>query len=227
MKNKFISIIFILFILGCNLENKKDTKNITNDNPIVCFGDSLTFGYGIGTENSYPSVLQNKVNVEVVNSGISGDNTTGALNRVVEDVVDRDPIIAIIEFGANDLFNKTDPLVVKNNLIKIIDKIKTDDNEIFLVRFFTKEMELNTTHIAGYKLTIDDKALIAKYYNIYDEIAKEKDIYLIDNFWDGVWGKDNMILFDGVHPNINGTKVIAENVYKSISHVLDSYNLHK
>lgn len=222
MKNKLLSIFIILLILGCNLDSSKESKTI--DKPIVCFGDSLTFGYGIGTDNSYPSILKNKVNVKVVNSGISGDDTENALERVTEDVVNNDPIISIIEFGANDLFKKTDPLVVKSNLINIIDEIKKDDNEIFLVRFFTKEMAQNTTHIAGYELTEDDKALIADYYNIYDEIAKEKDIHLINNFWDNVWGDQNMMLIDGVHPNINGAKVIAENVYQSISPILDNYN---
>lgn len=224
MKHKLFSILFLMLMFSCNLDTNRETENIIYDNTIVCFGDSLTSGYGIGIENSYPSILQEKVNAPVVNSGISGNSTTNALNRVISDVVDKDPLITIIEFGANDLYLKTDPAIVKSNLIKMIDLIKTENNEIFLVRFFNQEMAQNTTEIAGIEITEEYKALISDYYNIYDEIAQEKNIYIIDNFWDEVWGNEYMF-YDEVHPNKQGAEIIATNIYNAITPVLEKFKI--
>ena len=116
--------------------------NITADSTIVCLGDSLTYGDGADSPpaESYPWWLQDMVDLEVVNSGESGNTSGDALARVQEDVLDHNPVIVIVELGANDYLNDLDPETTLDNLEAIINSCRASGAVVFLCRFFSDEM---------------------------------------------------------------------------------------
>ena len=88
-----------------------------NRKKIVCIGDSLTAGYGVETYQRWSNLLSSALNIEVINSGISGDTTAGMLARLYESTIKHKPNYMIITGGTNDLaFNLPDNLIIANLL---------------------------------------------------------------------------------------------------------------
>jgi acyl-CoA thioesterase-1 len=193
---------------------------------VVCLGDSLTAGYGAtipGVDDktkSYPAYLQKKINIPVVNAGVTGDTTSQALARIDADVLIEKPRIVIIELGANDLF-KLVPWTTKANLQRIIDLVNSGNRKIYIAKFYTEAVartmadELNIDYS---KLAI----LIAQYDEMFEDLAASNNIELIDHIWDGVWG---IHMSDQIHPNAKGYELMADNYYKAMEPYLRENNL--
>ena len=191
------------------------------EKPIVCFGDSLTEGYGAGgigrvdRSRSYPAFLQRNVSMPVVNAGISGDTTAGALARLESDVLSKDPQMVIILLGANDFFQRRPMAQAKANLQEIIDRTRKEDRIIYLVSFLgDSDWETSILNsIAGIFLT-DYSALLPQYRRMFDELISENsDLRFIPNIWTGVWGTH---MSDLIHPNASGYERIAQIIYEAI-----------
>ena len=95
-----LSLVFIILILnGCG---KVEIRNSwTKGKNIMCFGDSLPFGYGAKAGGDYPTTLASLTKIPVINAGVNGDTTYQALDRFEADVLSKDPCLVIVEFGAN------------------------------------------------------------------------------------------------------------------------------
>ena len=103
---------------------------------IVAFGDSLTAGYGLNPEDSYPSLLQKKLaadgfNYKVVNAGISGDTSAGGVRRI-DWSLEGDVKIVILELGANDILRGQPIAEMKKNLSMIIARAKAHGAKVLL-----------------------------------------------------------------------------------------------
>ncbi len=87
------NLLLMTFLTGCA---KREIKNIDSKGKnIVCFGDSVTFGYGAEPGGDYPSALTKMISIPVINAGIDGDTSTEALKRIKFDVLGRDPLLVI------------------------------------------------------------------------------------------------------------------------------------
>jgi acyl-CoA thioesterase-1 len=232
IKRKRIISFFILFLaisfsfIGC------DNGAISNsqDKTLVCLGNSLTAGYGAtapGVDDrskSYPAYLQDKVNISVVNAGISGNTTSQGLSRVDTDVLSKNPQIVIIELGANDLFQGIPITNTRDNLQKIINKINNGDRKIYLAKFYTDEIArtmANNSGIINYGL---QTVLINQYDNMFNTLSSLNNIVLIDNIWDNVWG---IHMSDSVHPNATGYEIMANNYFEILRPYLRDNDLLK
>ena len=228
MKNKILYTVIILvltlsFLLtSCN--NEIEEKGTT----IVCLGDSLTAGYGATTpgvddkSKSYPFFLQSKVNLPVVNAGVSGDTSAHGLARVNKDVLSHDPQIVIILLGANDFFsnllNPTPVVTTKNNLLEIIKKVNNGIREIYLVKFYTPAvaLELGSSNGIPNELVQD---LINQYDAMFNSLASEKNVTLIEDIWSGIYG---VHMSDQVHPNAAGYEIMANLIFNAMEPYLKS-----
>ena len=99
-KNKIITILFCCFTaLLLSACAKTEVKNVgSKGKNIICFGDSLTFGYGANLQEDFQSLLAKMTDRPVINAGIDGDTTFTALNRLQSDVLSKDPYLVILEF---------------------------------------------------------------------------------------------------------------------------------
>src|SRR5687768_10343541 len=114
-----VAALFVLwprFPAVTNLDSRGST--------IVAFGDSLTSGHGAGPGEDYPSRLSERIGLPIVNAGISGDTTEGALARVDQDVLSQNPRIVIVGLGGNDLIRRVPLASTEANLRAIIRKVQ-------------------------------------------------------------------------------------------------------
>ena len=179
---------------------------------IIFFGDSLTAGYGLATAQAFPAIVGRKINsdgfnYEVVNAGLSGETTAGGLSRV-DWILQKKTDIFILELGANDALRGLPLDQTKANLQAIIDKVKTKyPNAILVIVGMMAPPNL------GEKYT-------AKFSRIFDELSKENKAALIPFLLSGVAGNKDLNLSDGIHPNIEGHKIVANNVLKVLNSLL-------
>ena len=179
---------------------------------IVAFGDSLTAGYGLQPTESYPSLLQKLVDAdgfkyEVVNAGVSGDTSAGGVRRIDWSLDAGDVRFVILELGANDFLRGQPVSDTKKNLTAIIEPSKSRGARVLLAGMYT-------TTDAGreYERQIDEA---------FKSLAKEQGVTLIPFFLEGVAGKSELNQQDGIHPNPEGTRLVAANVYRYLKPMLE------
>jgi len=172
-------------------------KNVySKGKSIVCFGDSITFGYGADPGGDYCSALAKMTTFEVINAGIDGDTTTEALKRIDSDVLSRDPLLVIVEFGGNDFLRKVPEEVTLNNMREMIDKI----------------------HAKGAMVAVVDISagmLLKQYYGAFRNLTREKDAIFIPRLLSGIITNPSL-KSDFIHPNSAGYNVIAHRIYRII-----------
>jgi acyl-CoA thioesterase-1 len=220
-----IGILIAVFFSGCDTGTADTGEGTT----LVCFGDSLTAGYGASVPKiddrtkSYPAYLQNKVNIPVINAGVSGDTTAQALARINRDVLSKNPRIVIIELGANDVLWGIPLQTTENNLRRIINLINNGRRKIYITKFYTEEAARELANIIG----IGDFLLqtrITQYDKMFDTLAASDNVELIDDIWKEIWG---IHMSDRVHPNARGYEIMADNYYNAIKPYLEANNLLK
>ncbi|ASV29042.1 arylesterase [Maribacter cobaltidurans] len=217
---KFSYFLAFFLLLGCGEDPKqsksgsensevpaesKEEKKITDDQVILFFGNSLTAAYGLETEQGFPNLIQKRIdslglNYKVINSGLSGETTSGGLNRL-DWVLNQDVDIFVLELGANDGLRGIPLGKTKENLQKIIDAVL--------------EKNKNTTIILAGMQIPPNMGLdyTAEFRNMYPDLAKNNDIHIIPFLLDGVAGEPDLNLEDGIHPTAEGQKIVAENVW--------------
>ncbi|MDA7868488.1 arylesterase [Akkermansiaceae bacterium] len=173
---------------------------------IVILGDSITAGYGLDPRESYPAVLQKKIDQAklpfvVANAGVSGDTSAGGLRRVAW-AMTKGADILVIALGGNDGLRGISPAETKKNLLGIISKARTRNPKI---QIFIAGMQMPDN--MGPEFT-------ERFKTLFPAVAKESKSTLIPFLIEGVGGDERLNQADGIHPTAEGQKIIAENVWK-------------
>ncbi len=173
---------------------------------ILFFGDSLTAGYGLDEDASFPSLIQDRIDslrldYTVINGGLSGETSAGGKGRI--DWVLKNPIdIFVLELGANDVLRGLNLKETDQNLRAILDTVRSKHPDIPLL-------------IAGMQAPPNMGAqYIRQFENIFISIAKDYQAGLIPFLLEGVAGIRELNLPDGKHPNKKGQHIVKENVWK-------------
>jgi acyl-CoA thioesterase-1 len=170
---------------------------------IVALGDSLTSGRGIGQKLAYPAVLQERLtesgyDYEVVNAGVSGDTTAGALRRVQE-ALDGDVQVLILALGANDGLRGVRVEQLTSNLSRIIEEAQRRDIRVVLVG-----MDALPLHGWAYSVA---------FHRAYEELAARYHLPLVPFVLLNVMTDPTLMQRDRVHPNEAGARAIAEIIW--------------
>jgi acyl-CoA thioesterase-1 len=177
---------------------------------ILCFGDSLTAGYGTEPGEAYPDDLQRLLDAQgyryrVLNSGISGNTTKDGLDRI-DRVLAHHPAIVVVEFGGNDGLRGLPLEQTKANLSTIIDQLQHAGA---------------TVALAGITLPPDyGKDYIAKLNAIYPALAKQYHVRLLPFLLQDVYGTPGDMQDDQTHATAKGNQQVALNVEKLIMPLL-------
>ena len=222
MKPFLLSLIFLgsLSVAACR-EQPRPISPATPPTPaspsesvpkIVAFGDSLTAGLGLSPPESYPALLQKRLDAEglryeVVNAGVSGDTTAGGLRRV-DWALEGDVRVVILELGANDILPGQSIEEMKKNLERIIERIKARGVGVLLAG-----MEAPTNSGREYGKAVHDA---------FESLAREQRVAFMPFFLEGVAGVPSLNQGDGIHPNAEGTRLVAETVYGSLRPVIQA-----
>jgi len=169
---------------------------------VVCFGDSLTAGYGSDEGQSYPDFLQKDLendgfHYRVVNEGVSGNTTKDGVDRVAG-VVRMKPALVVLEFGGNDGLRGFKVETTRTNLSTMIMALKKSGAKVV---------------IAGMTLPPDYGPDYVKAFTAsYPVLGRKYDLPVIPFLLKDAYGVDGMIQADGIHATDRGNEVVARNV---------------
>ena len=192
------NVLLVLTLLCCILNTA--ALAAPNQPRILALGDSLTAGYGLSQSDSFPAQLTRKlqgakVAATIVNAGVSGDTTSGALQRL-DWLMDGPYDLAIVELGANDALRAVDPALTRKNLDHIVTKLKALGIPVLL---------------AGMKAPRNLGPDYARRFDqIFPDLAQKHDLHFYPFFLDGIAANPAFNLEDGMHPNAKGVAIIAE-----------------
>ena len=177
---------------------------------IVAFGDSLTAGYGVAPEESYPALLGARLRAEglpyrVVNAGVSGDTTAGGLRRV-DWALKLKPEIALVELGANDALRGQDLETTRANLDAIVARFEAGGARVLLLG-----MRLPPNYGGRYA---------AAFERVYTDVARDRKVPLMPFFLDGVGAVGRLNQPDGIHPTAEGYRLIVERLWSHLKPLL-------
>ena len=197
--NYIIKLNFTIFFFLSILVNTAYSKTFK----VIVFGDSLIAGYGLLKEDGFVNQLQNKINyskinLELTNSGVSGETSTGLLNRfkwVLEEEYDA----VIISIGANDALRGINPIITYRNIENILIYLKK--NKI-------------PTMLIGMKAPSNlGKEYVNEFNAIYPNLSKKYDVIFYPFFLKDVALEPSFNQKDMIHPNKNGVIKIIENIF--------------
>ena len=179
---------------------------------VLFLGDSITAGYGLDISQAFPAQIQNKIdakgwNFKVVNAGQSGDTSAGGLGRIDWLLKNRIDIL-ILELGANDGLRGLSIDEMKKNLQAIIDRTKKRYPDAKII-------------IAGMKVPPNmGRDYGRRFEAAFADVAKKNHTAFIPFVLEGVGGKRELNLSDGMHPTAKGHEIVADNVWKVLEPVL-------
>lgn len=188
---------------------------VPSTDPVVVFlGTSLTAGMGVQLAESYPSVLRAMADsaglpFRLLNAGVSGETSAGGLRRL--DWALRDPVdVLFVELGANDGLRGQDPAAMAENLTEIVRRTRSryPDAEVLLARM---EAPPNL-----------GEAYTTAFRAVYPAVAEAEGARLVPFLLDGVAGVPELNQPDRIHPNPEGHRRTAENVWPHLETVLRS-----
>lgn len=234
MKRNWISLLSLLFLIACSSkqndskqEVSKDEKvqpNLEEENKVaenselktvIFFGNSLSAGYGLDEPDKYsfPALIQKKINEKglpynVVNAGLSGETTAAGLNRI-DWILKQHVDVFVLELGGNDGLRGIPTTESYKNLQGIIDKVKSKNPEVKII-------------LAGMEAPPNmGNDYTSAFRNMYPELADKNQVSLIPFLLDKVGGEADLNQSDGIHPNVDGHAIVADNVWEILEGVLE------
>jgi acyl-CoA thioesterase-1 len=228
-----IGIIGTLLALGCNEAGSPQTTaraqqelattqasdstaaaTPADSTPAILFvGTSLTAGFGLPSpEQAFPALIQKKLDsagyhVRVLNAGVSGETSAGGLHKA-DWLLERPFRILVLELGANDGLRGLDVNALKDNLQQFIDKAhaKYPDARIVVVG-------MEAPPNLGPRYT-------RQFHDAFREVAAKNHTALVPFLLEGVGGKSELNQDDGIHPNPEGHRILADNVWKTLEPIV-------
>jgi acyl-CoA thioesterase-1 len=172
---------------------------------VVAFGDSLFAGYGLSQDEGFAPALQRALEgqglkAQVVNAGVSGETTAGGRERLTFtlDGLPRKPDLVIVGLGGNDMLRGLDPAQTRANLDAILTELKARGI---------------ATMLTGMLVSPNMGPDYASAFNpIYPDLAKKFGLPLYPFFLQGVVGRRDLQLPDGIHPNAQGIKAVVQRI---------------
>ena len=175
---------------------------------ILVFGDSLSAGYGIPVEKSWPVLLQQELNASdyrVMNASVSGETTQGGRQRIAQALLRHRPAVVILELGANDGLRGYTISDIETNLNKLILDIKRSGASVLLVG-----MRLPPNY---------GKAYVTQFEEMYAHLAKTRRVRLLPFLLEGV--PPQQFQPDNLHPTAAAQLQLMQNVLKELKPLLD------
>jgi acyl-CoA thioesterase-1 len=179
---------------------------------IVVLGDSLTAGLGLSPAESYPTLLQQKLDAggfhyDVVNAGVSGDTSAGGLSRL-DWALDGDVRVLIVALGGNDALRALPADELKQNLSRIIERAQTRHIGVLLAG-----MEAPRNFGRDY---------IVAFHQVYPALASQYQVPLVPFLLDGVAANPALNQRDGIHPTAEGARLVADNVWTALTPLVEA-----
>lgn len=209
----FLGLVVLLLLSACGRAEPPPTPAVVSTATsvattgkaglIVAMGDSLTEGLGVNMDEAYPAQLERKLradgyNFSVINAGVSGETSSGALARI-DFVMTLNPDIVILATGGNDSLRAIDPALTQANITQLVQTLQAKGILVVLAG-------MQTVQNMGAEYT-------GAFQAIYPAVAQAEDVLLIPFFLEGVGGNRELNQPDFIHPTAEGYAVVVETIY--------------
>lgn len=176
---------------------------------VTVLGDSITAGIGVAADLALPARLQSaldqmSVHARVHGFGVLGDTTLGGLSRVER--VPAGTTVCVVALGGNDLLQGAEPSWTRANLRAIIQHLKERNIRVVLAGMKAPAL-----------LGVD---YARRFTQLYADLAREEGVFYAPDFFTGVIGVSRYMQRDGIHPNAEGARVIAERLAPVVAQAL-------
>ena len=201
--------VAILLIVITTATSASEATSINKK--ILVLGDSLSAGLGVDYQQSWPLLLQTRLNQSgynylVVNAGISGDTTSGGVSRLPKLISLHQPEILILELGGNDGLRGTSLKAIEKNLRDMINSAQSVNITVLLI---------------GVQLPPNYGALYTEgFENIFSGLAKEYNLDLIQGTLKTMVN-EGLMQSDGIHPNVLGHQQIENIIWERLNKYLE------
>lgn len=178
---------------------------------VLVMGDSISAAFGLETQQGWVALLNDKLTTKstefkVVNASVSGETTAGGLARFPDLLRKHQPQIVIIELGGNDGLRGLSLEYMAHNLTTMLQQAQEQDATVLLLG-----MRLPGNY--GRRYT-------EAFYQVYQDVAKQHNVALVDFFLDGVGGVSGMMQADGVHPTQAAQPLLLKNAWRALGPLL-------
>ena len=178
---------------------------------VLVVGDSISAAFGLETQEGWVTLLEERLRehnpeFKVVNASISGETTGGGLARFPQLLSEHQPDYVIIELGGNDGLRGLSLTQMSSNLTSMVQQAKQQDAVVLLLG-----MRLPGNY--GQRYT-------EAFYNVYQQIAEQENVAVVDFFLEGVGGEEGMMQADGVHPTQMAQPLLLDNAWQRLAPLL-------
>jgi len=195
MKQYFLILPLLFTLFACSEKSMLTKLNKTD--PILAFGDSLTFGYGASTQQSYPAILSQLTGLTVINAGVSGELSAHGLKRL-EALLDRyQPQLLLLCHGANDMLQKRNLDTMASNVEAMIKLAQDRDIQVHLI-------------------SVPNTNLLLTPLKQYQKIATKMNVPLDNDLMSDILSQPSLHS-DIIHPNAMGYQKMAETIYENLN----------
>ena len=182
------------------------------DKTLLVWGDSLSAGYGIAKEQAWPSLLQTRLkdngfSYRVVNASVSGETSAGGRSRLPAALKQHQPQLVIIELGANDGLRGLPMTEMQNNLAAMIELCKRNGAKVLLVG-----MRIPPNYGIQYTQAFSGS---------FKQLSTQYRTGLVPFLFDGIAGKPDAFLPDGLHPSAESQSILLNNVWPQLKPLLN------
>lgn len=196
-----LGIAFWLVFLSGGCARQEIANLDSQGEEIICFGDSITAGYGVNRGEDYPAQLQKLTSTKVLNAGNSGETSSDALKRLQSDVLDKKPFLVVVEFGGNDFLKKV-PLEQTIKNMEIMVKRITSSGSIVAIA------------------DLSNNIIMSSYHREFKRLSKKYKTIFIPRLLRGILTTPSL-KSDFIHPNAEGYKMISRRIFTAISAYLN------
>jgi acyl-CoA thioesterase I len=195
--------LVVLQLTACAAAPATPSPDVQSGRVIVAFGDSLTAGFGVPADQTYPARLGERLKREgydyrVINAGVSGDTTAGGLRRV-DWALRLKPEIVILELGVNDALRGQKLAGVRANLDQMVTRFRAAGARVL---------------VAGMRLPPNYGDRYGEdFHRLYAEVARAHQAALIPFFLDGVGAVARLNQADGIHPTAEGYAIVVDRLW--------------
>jgi len=249
MKFRYLYLLFFFALIQFSCENLNDaaSSNVpylplapfdvqwNEQNTLVCFGTSLTYGYGAGAktfnpagpigipggttpsikntgDSSYPRFLQEKLKIKVINQGYVGARLSYALTLLNDSIIAKKPALVLLEYGANDFLWSISARTSDSLLSLMVTQLQNKGVKVVLLSFINPDM---LQYMSSGSWSSEDSILALQYNSMIKNVAARFAVPLIDYPLKGIFGHPEL-MSDGLHPNGIGYKRMEENIFYAL-----------
>ena len=192
--NKFFVLLIVVLLSACD-KSEPAFEKITPDAVILAFGDSLTYGSGASKNSDYPAILGTLSSHEIINAGIPGEISQQGLNRLPNLLDEYQPELLILIHGGNDMLRRIPQQQTRDNLKQMIEEAGLRNIKVVLLG------------VPKFNLFLLSSA------EFYQKVADAQEVPIDLETLPKILST-NSLKSDAIHPNNEGYRLLAENIYK-------------